>query len=877
VGEPEVHRIATFRIVEKLGEGGMGIVYKAFDEKLQRTVAIKVLPSSFADSDDRKRRFLREARSAAAVTHANIATLYEVGEDEGRVFLVMELVEGKTLQRILKEGALTIAEAMRIAKGIVRGLARAHERGIVHRDMKPENVMLDADGEVKILDFGLAKLREQTDETAPSKSILERDETEAQATQEGRVLGTPGYMSPEQAKGKIVDHRTDLFSFGVVLYEMLTGQKAFKGETSLDVMIAVSRDQPVPPSRINAAVTPEIQRVVDRCLAKTPAERYATARELIAAIEEIVSSTASGPGAITTSSPQGSPVRRSRKPLIVAAVVGVLAIGAGAIALRGKDADTAKGSTPPPVVASASSAAPVPTAITDLPPPKTSVPAAASEYAAGMQSYRDGSVAMGNAHVQRATELDPSFAAAHLMLAAVNVGLLDDLRKHLAVASDHRADLSPRDLALLEVLQTDLARDTPDFEAKWQRWRKLVDRFPGDAGIVVLAAMQGLGTSHESEAFALLDRATSLDPRFTWPLMYRAIALVDDGRYDDALETVDRCLAITPTAASCLRRRAEVEARRGECAKVMNDARAMVAIEPSGSSAYDWLATALIATNAPVESIEQALRTSRELMAEPTMKALYDSTAPMARPWFEGDLGALERFFPQLDKMIAAASSDYAVSELTTMEAIVYEQVGEPDRAAAVYSAYLKRLPALVEDEASGARPEALWSLLRAKRLSPAEFHAKREEWVKLTMENMSPRDTGSAWFRYYAAYVKTPEEAREALDALPRFTPMRPYDGLVVNDVAMGHALRVAGRTDEAEPHLRRAANACSGYPFEVYWHLRAESELGETLEQKGDVAGACAAYGNVLDHWGHAKPRSVLVDEVRAHAAKLACKPAP
>jgi serine/threonine-protein kinase len=874
VSEPEVKHVATFRIVEKLGEGGMGIVYKAFDEKLQRTVALKVLPASFADNEDRKRRFLREARSAAAVTHANIATLHEVGEHEGRVFLIMELVEGKTLGRVLKEGALTIAEAMRIARGIARGLTRAHERGIVHRDMKPENVMLDTDGEVKILDFGLAKLREQTDESVPSKSVLEQEPTEAQATQEGRILGTPEYMSPEQAKGKSVDHRTDIFSFGVVLYEMLTGQKAFKGETALDVMIALSRDQPTPPSKLNAAVTPEIERVVARCLAKSPAERYATARDLLSAIEGIASSTASGHDAITKSSRQGTGVKPRRTPLILGAVAAAVAVGAGALLVRGGAGAHAR---PVPPVSTAAPPAPTATAITDLPPPKTSVPAAASEYAAGMQAYRDGSVSMGNAHVERATELDPSFAAAQLMLAVADIGYLDDLRKHIAVASDHRSDLSARDVALLETLQADVVRDVPDFEATWQRWSKLADRYPGDATIAVLAANNGIGTPHESDAFALLDRATSLDPKFMWPYMVRAIALINTGRFDDALAAVDRCLALTPTAASCLRRRAEVEERRGECPKLLADARSMVAIEPNGTTAYDWLATALLSTNAPVESVDQALRKSRELQSEPSMKAFFNEIAPMFRPWLEGDLAAMEKLFPQWEKMIGAESSDAYVGGLTMIEGLAYEQSGRPDRALAVYETYFNRLPALVPDDPFGARSDVLWARRRAKRITDAEFRAKRDEWVGVTMSRLPPHDAGSAWFSYYAEPARTPEDAREALEALPRFANMAPYDGVIYSEVAMGHVLRLAGRTDEAEPHLRRAASACYSWIFDLYWHLRAASELGELLESKHDGAGACAAYGEVLARWGNAKSRSAFADEARARSAKLGCKPAP
>src|SRR5579859_2511120 len=194
MGDLVGRRLAHFRIEAELGEGGMGVVYRATDEKLRRPVALKVLPESFVKDEDRRRRFLREARSAAAVMHANIAAVFDIGEADGQVFIAMELVLGETLRARIDQG-LPLVESVKIATEIARGLDRAHEKGIVHRDLKPENVMVTPHGEVKILDFGLAKLRE---ESAASLSVLEGQETAPELTREGRVLGTPAYMSPEQ-------------------------------------------------------------------------------------------------------------------------------------------------------------------------------------------------------------------------------------------------------------------------------------------------------------------------------------------------------------------------------------------------------------------------------------------------------------------------------------------------------------------------------------------------------------------------------------------------------------------------------------------------------------------------------------------------------
>jgi len=263
----------------------MGVVYRAEDERLRRPVALKVLPPNLVGDEERRRRFLREARAAAAVTHPNIATVYEVGEvpeasgeGPGLIFIAMELVEGKTLQGLIGGRQLPIKEAIRIGAEIADGLARAHGARLIHRDLKPANILVDGDGHPKILDFGLAK-QVRGDRASGSSQA---GTMSVESTRAGTIYGTPAYMSPEQARGEALDARTDLFSFGIVLHEMVTGTLPFKGSTSADVLSAIIRDTPVPPSRINPEVSADLERIIGQCLEKDVRDRYQHADQIVA-------------------------------------------------------------------------------------------------------------------------------------------------------------------------------------------------------------------------------------------------------------------------------------------------------------------------------------------------------------------------------------------------------------------------------------------------------------------------------------------------------------------------------------------------------------------------------------------------------------------
>jgi len=352
--------IAQYTIVSKIGEGGMGVVWRARDSKLGRDVAIKVLPASLSENTDRLNRFEQEAQAAGALNHPNILVIHHIGIHDGAPYIVSELLEGETLRDRMAGAALPQRKALDYALQIARGLAAAHEKGIIHRDIKPDNIFITDDGRVKILDFGLAKLTTATGGTQSQTEVPTRKVN----TDPGTVMGTMGYMSPEQLKGQPADHRSDIFSFGAILYEMLSGKRAFRGDSMAETMSAILREDPPDLSETNKTVSPALERVVRHCLEKNPAERFHSARDLAFAIESLSgSATISGQTAtmptITAESSAAVGLSRwlgnARVAWIVAAVLIVgLLTAAGLLYFNRSETNTRAARlsfTPPPELA----------------------------------------------------------------------------------------------------------------------------------------------------------------------------------------------------------------------------------------------------------------------------------------------------------------------------------------------------------------------------------------------------------------------------------------------------------------------------------------------------------------------------------------------
>jgi len=335
--------LGHYRIVQLLGKGGMGEVYLAEDTKLDRQVALKILPAELAGDSERRARFEREAKAVASLNHPNIVTIHSVEEDKGFHFLTMEMVHGKSLSELIPEGGLALTRFFDFATPLADAVSTAHQNGVTHRDLKPDNIMMGDDGRLRVLDFGLAKLAETAsgDEgpaEAPTQSV----------TQEGKVLGTVAYMSPEQAEGKPVDHRSDIFSLGIILYEMATGQRPFKGDTSLSILSSILRDTPDSVTDLNVRLPRQLGRIVRRCLQKEPERRYQSAVDLRNELEELQEEVATGEVTPVGQAGLHAAADSGWKKLLVvgALVVGAVGLGLGLWSLVGRkkpaaDPDTA--------------------------------------------------------------------------------------------------------------------------------------------------------------------------------------------------------------------------------------------------------------------------------------------------------------------------------------------------------------------------------------------------------------------------------------------------------------------------------------------------------------------------------------------------------
>ncbi len=871
-------RIEHFRVLGVLGRGGVGVVYAAHDESLRRDVAVKVLPGE--RDEEQRQRFLREARLAAGIAHANVAVVHQIGEDAGRAYIAMELVPGESLRHRLERGRLAVPEALEIATQIARGLAAAHERGIVHRDLKPENVMITPEGVVKLLDFGLAKpidpLPSQVSATEAGHA-----KTETLVTSEaGRLMGTPQYMSPEQATGETLDARSDVFSFGVVLYEMLAGRRPFERTTMAALLVSIARDPPAPLRELAPAVDEATAGLVDRCLAKAAADRPRDARAILAALA----------GRSPTPVP-GGPAGGRRTIAVWGVAAGAVLLAAAWLGMRDR---------PTPVVASpgasgsagaaaastpAAPAAASVTRIVDLPPPKTAVPAAAAEYVQCIQAMHDNNWTKAFTTAAKAVELDPTMALAHLRLSMVAWAIEDSnmRRTEYEKAVGLRAQLGERDLGFLTALQPCLQSVEPDMRETEKRLRELAERYPRDAEIWTTISSMHWGSASALEPAR---QATALDPDDGQAWENEGLALLFAGHADEAHAAFERCASISVDGADCFLDMTFADSVAGRCDDLERDAQSAADRNP----AYGMLAVVASAPLARQNGVPRDKARAAVMTVPATYNPALQREGMEARfSIVDGDFGraaAHARKEAALLDADATLRATFAMRYQAADHAIeIALETGDEAGARRMAGEFVKRAAALPREMFKMHGLDMTMALARLASPGdplPPELEAMRRASIERARE--AGADPGEIWNYLYAIPAATPADARAALDALPEWSPPTPTPLLMGSfsvrqgspEGATGHAYLLAGRAAEAVPHLRRAVAMCDLYQSTID-HVRAQLDLGRALEVTGDAAGACEAYGGVLAQWGHAKPRSVTAEAARASAAALHCPAAP
>jgi serine/threonine-protein kinase len=863
--------VAHFRILERIGQGGMGVVYRAEDETLRRTVALKLLADAGSDEATRK-SFLREARSAAAVTHPNVAIVHQIGEAEGHLYIAMELVEGESLRTRMARGRLDVATARDLGVQIACGLAAAHEKGIVHCDLKPENVMITPGGLVKLLDFGLARLGADRPAPTPPDSVRASADPPASSARK-RVLGTAEYMSPEQARGKPLDVRSDVFSLGIVLFEMFSGGRPFAAADSRGVMLAIVRE-PAPRLRPRSSEVDEAtEAVVMRCLAKEPGRRFADAGKVLAALSKQSSSAA------TVSVTAGSPITRAgrlpRATLVGTAALVVTALVTVFVLARHPSQ---------PVAAPSSARARAVTRIVDLPPPRTSVPAAATEYASGIQAMHDDNWDEAGAHFTRAVELDPAMAVAHLRRSMMMVTLGDPVarRAEFTRAVSMRSQLSERDQALMEALQPFLQGQTQDVAETDRRLRALTERHPTD---VELWMWRSAVHYFNPESLPAAEHALELDPSDGSSWEFKGDALLAVGKVDEARAAYERCGAVSLDGADCFTFMAREDSIVGRCADFERDARRAADRNPSYIIEVVW---AMASNGASAEALDETAAQWIPTIAPSTGPELQRAAFDAQLAILAGDFTRASALTKKQEAILAASPSLGSIYwmhyQLTVQLLDIALETGDDAAVPRIAGAFAARSAAW-QRETFGTYGVDL-SLYFARLALPtseplpSDFEQRRRAWIDERLAAGAYK--GEVWNYAYASPALTESDARTALDALRELGPATPTPAVLTSwagrlgspEADAGRVYLLAGRVDEAIQHLRRAAAECD-ILTSTRDHLRASLDLGRALEQNADPAGACEAYGQVLARWGQAKPRSVTTDEARVRSKALGCNP--
>ena len=871
----EGDRFGRYIIGPLLGQGGMGEVRRAEDTILVRAVALKILlhdeawGEGVSPSAEAIARLMREARAAAALDHPNAVAIFDVGEEGDHPYIAMELIDGVTLRALIGDEEQPLDRRIRWSLEVARALAAAHRRGIVHRDVKPENVMVREDGVVKVLDFGIARSAPLVDASGAKSTRAPGSPILPTLTEKGLSVGTPLYMAPEQLRGEPVDPRCDQFAWGVVVYELLTGASPWASDGGpLQAVSNILTRKPPSMRAANPAIPAEVDELVRRALSKDASDRFATMDDVVRALEPHAGV---APERRAATLPPQRVKRRRTLVLTLALVAATLGAAGGAFRMR----ETRRARERPEPEAKLESADASVRAGKTSRGSALSVNAQANiEYRAGIQALRDASTRAAIARFQKAVELDPSFAAANLGLLCTAWAVDDELREVFRAAEASRGSLGEADRALLNAFAPWML-PAPDIKLVESRLSAITARDPTDVDALVALAKVRIIALDFNGSLAPLEAAQRLEPGRADIFDLRGTVYASLDRVDDAMHEYGLCTDLAPGATSCLRTVIQLQLDAGKCAEAETTARRMIKIEPNGSTAYAFLAYSLFREGQPLESVRLALQGQIERSQE---KSLTMADVRVTMAVLEGNFDEALKALADWQGVLRDAPEDARHFDVLEQSADLLFEIGRTKEVAALAQDYVKRRGGWTPDPSS-VDPTLLADALRyrAGDLSRAAFLRAREswrarEWIRLGLA--TEREGRSAlWFDGYARGVKTVADAKEAVAVMDAFAPFpRATQRNLRMDEALGGTLLRAGRVEEALPLLRRASGSClaAAYPFD---HAHAIADLGDALQKLGDRPGACYAYGELLARWGKARPPSVTAERVRASARTLHC----
>jgi len=842
--------LGRYRLTKALGAGGLGEVFRATDRALRRDVAVKVLRVA-RDPDETglparaAARMLVEARAAATIRHPNVVEVFDAHYSApGIAYLVMELVPGRTLRHFIGDPYVPIERKIGWLIDVARALSAAHTRGVVHQDIKPENVMVRDDGVIKVLDFGIARRIFENDSSLPGTETVER------------IPGTPVYMAPEQMRGSMGSELTDQFTWAVLAYELLTGSLPWLQHGGvLHVVHEILTRTPEAPSRRRSDVPREIDGVVLKAMAKRPEDRYASMDAVIVALTTAWAEAASRPIDEIV-------VRRPPRRGLIAAAVAAMTLLGGAMSPH-------DGRATRPLTAAA----------TELGPPdfgSTMSPneAAAAAYAAGIDAVRRAAGGAARTSFDRAIELDPSFAAAHLRKVLATPEVTDAERENALKATQLRDALGAHDRALLHAIAPWVSVPQDALEVE-RRLVELTATHKDPDYLYQLCRFRVLDGNYAG-AIEACRAAREIDGGFAGAYWLEGQSLLFLGETAAGSAALDTCLRVAPTATSCLNDVFNLRSHDGACDAALGDARRLVDLEPGNARWLQQLGMVSYAMDRPIADARTALERSWDVT--PAQRA------PFIRTWTRANLAVLTGDFDEarshlvaLERVVDGNADEFSHRMALRLRALFQREVGQEAALAGRARAFLAKRQAWSPSPDEDGAIDALVALYRAGGLTRREFVADRETW--LAQERSRPRPAGRfgmgpgrQWINAYANAVLTKDDASDALAVLSDYLPLPPDRFRDTDDdEAIGRTYLLAGRNEEALPFLRRAARSCEAarYPFQHTW---ANLELGQALEST-DSGAACAAYRVVFDRWATAsRSESARVADARRKA--LSCR---